>query len=182
MRCFIGIPLPEKTKEPLVKAQECFKKVDSRMTLVKPENMHVTLCFLGNIEDTDKVIESLSELKMASFKATIKGLSFFTYSFMNVQISIRSNGTAKVPYTFKWRKKNDFKAPKIAQAAKRIIIIPLVSGFWSFDFFKRKINTPAQNKVNETKEDGVKGIMKVIKTITGINARDSHFLFVFKAK
>jgi len=55
MRCFIGIPLPENVKKELVKAQDCFRRVDARMTLVKPDNLHITLHFLGSVDDTNKL-------------------------------------------------------------------------------------------------------------------------------
>jgi len=80
MRCFIGIPLPNNVVSGLVKAEECFKKVDARMSIVRGANMHVTLVFLDEINDTAKIIESLSKVKFKQFKASVKDLSFFPKS------------------------------------------------------------------------------------------------------
>lgn len=76
-RCFIGIPLPEQVKRALIKAQAGFKHVDARMKLVKKPNLHVTLRFLGDVDNLDKVDESLRGVVFSSFKASLKDLSFF---------------------------------------------------------------------------------------------------------
>ncbi|MFA5406089.1 MAG: RNA 2',3'-cyclic phosphodiesterase [Candidatus Nanoarchaeia archaeon] len=77
MRCFIGIPLPEDVRRELVKAQACFNKVDARMSIVSLDNLHITLEFLGNVDDVNKIAESLVNVKFKPFKASLKNLSFF---------------------------------------------------------------------------------------------------------
>jgi len=77
MRCFIGVPLPGKVKKALADIQAELGKEDARMIFVKPENMHITLLFLGNVSDTSKIIESLSEVKFKKFNASVSGVSYF---------------------------------------------------------------------------------------------------------
>lgn len=77
MRCFIGIPLPERVRRTLVKAQDGFRHVDARMKLVKEPNLHITLHFLGSVDNVEKIDESLREVNFKSFKASLKDLSFF---------------------------------------------------------------------------------------------------------
>ena len=77
MRCFIGVPLPENVRKTLVKAEDGFRNVDARMTLVEEQNLHVTLAFLDEVENVDKITELLGNVKFASFRASLKNLSFF---------------------------------------------------------------------------------------------------------
>ena len=74
MRCFIAIDVP------------CFDSVASlqssiegRVKLVEKENIHITLKFLGevneeNLKDVEKAVEECSTKK---YKAKLKGLGFF---------------------------------------------------------------------------------------------------------
>ena len=77
MRCFIGVPLPESVRRRLIKAQKCFSGVDARLTLVGLNNMHVSLHFLGEVDNLLKVNELLSGVKFNSFKASVKDVAFF---------------------------------------------------------------------------------------------------------
>ncbi len=77
MRYFIGIPLPLELSNKLLEAQQVFRKVDARMTLTKKNQFHITLHFLGDIDDVTKIKELLKEVKFNPFNVTIKNLSFF---------------------------------------------------------------------------------------------------------
>ena len=56
-RIFIAINLPEKIKEELIFFREKYSELPARW--VKPENLHITLAFLGYVkeEDIPKIIE-----------------------------------------------------------------------------------------------------------------------------
>jgi 2'-5' RNA ligase len=56
-RIFIAINLPEKIKEGLVSFQEKYSELPARW--IKPENLHITLAFLGYVKDEDvpKIVE-----------------------------------------------------------------------------------------------------------------------------
>jgi 2'-5' RNA ligase len=56
-RIFIAINLPEKIKEELASFKEKYPELPARW--VKPENLHITLAFLGYVKDEDipKIIE-----------------------------------------------------------------------------------------------------------------------------
>jgi len=77
MRYFIGVPLPENVKARLLKAQQCFRSVDARMSLVTKDNFHVTLNFIGDIDNVAKIDESLKQIDFKPFKASLKDISFF---------------------------------------------------------------------------------------------------------
>ncbi len=59
MRLFIGIPMPEEYKRMLGDIQRAWKdKFQSRLTWTRPENWHLTLKFLGEVDE-----ERLPDLK-----------------------------------------------------------------------------------------------------------------------
>lgn len=51
MRVFIAIELPDKIKDSLGNLQEQLKKAEADVKWVKPENIHLTLKFLGEVDD-----------------------------------------------------------------------------------------------------------------------------------
>ena len=62
MRAFIAIELPQDIRKGLREIQEELKKTDADVKWVKPENVHLTLKFLGNVADEKiKKIKSLLE-------------------------------------------------------------------------------------------------------------------------
>ncbi|MCM8809602.1 MAG: RNA 2',3'-cyclic phosphodiesterase [Candidatus Omnitrophica bacterium] len=80
MRTFIGIDLPENIKENLKQVIERLKKIKEAKP-VKTENLHITLKFLGEVEekDIDKIKEKLkkSTLDFKSFEVEVKGIGVF---------------------------------------------------------------------------------------------------------
>lgn len=52
MRCFIGLPLPEAWKQALTRLLPQLQRgLSSRLTWTRPENWHLTLKFLGEVEE-----------------------------------------------------------------------------------------------------------------------------------
>lgn len=81
LRCFIGMPIRDETRDALAQAQAELRKVDVRASWVAPENMHLTAVFLGNIETPlvaelcDAVGRALTDC--AAPACAIRGLGFF---------------------------------------------------------------------------------------------------------
>jgi 2'-5' RNA ligase len=80
MRAFIAIDLPESLRAVLAETQHVFRSVcpDARWT--RPEGIHLTLKFLGEISDaqTKQVVEALGQIgKFEPFPIEVKGLGFF---------------------------------------------------------------------------------------------------------
>ena len=63
IRTFIAIELPEKIIYTIRKVQEEIKSYGLKIRWVRPENIHLTLKFLGDIKaaDTENVARALSE-------------------------------------------------------------------------------------------------------------------------
>ena len=80
MRVFISVDLPENAKKEISKAIKKIKDMDLiNANFVKPENLHLTLKFLGEISESEieKIKEKLSSLNLKSFIAKLCGLGFF---------------------------------------------------------------------------------------------------------
>jgi 2'-5' RNA ligase len=61
-RAFIAMDLPESVHSFLGEAQEALKLYGFRVKWVRPQNIHLTLKFLGNTAtaDTDKIVEAMT--------------------------------------------------------------------------------------------------------------------------
>ena len=85
MRCFIGIDL----------SVEATKEIERLQRIIKPhfvgkttssENLHLTLKFLGEIEDNtlNEIKKRLSSIKRQSFQLTLNGLGVFSQQFIKM--------------------------------------------------------------------------------------------------
>jgi len=63
MRCFIAIELSQETRGVLDKIQEELKQTIHGVKWVKPDNIHLTLKFIGNVEEetVDKIKEAMTQ-------------------------------------------------------------------------------------------------------------------------
>ena len=73
MRTFIAIELPDEIKDALAQLQEGLKKSGADVKWVEPKNIHLTLKFLGEIdekkaENTIKIINEIAK-DLSSFQA-----------------------------------------------------------------------------------------------------------------
>jgi 2'-5' RNA ligase len=81
IRCFVAVNLPPFIKENLGRIQEELRKAQADVSWVKPENIHLTLKFLGGIGEkrVERVKEVLANaVAMAgSFDIQLEGLGVF---------------------------------------------------------------------------------------------------------
>ena len=80
MRAFLAIDLPDPLHAALAEAQQVFRSAcrDARWT--RPEGIHLTLKFLGQISDaqTQQVVEALAQIgPFQPFSVEVKGFGFF---------------------------------------------------------------------------------------------------------
>ncbi len=82
-RLFIGIDLNDEIKSYLFDLQ---KSLDLRAKIkwVAKKNLHLTLKFLGDVEDVESVIELLNKVKFESFNLRLKSLEVFDESIPKV--------------------------------------------------------------------------------------------------
>ena len=79
MRCFIAIDLPDEVKKELTEIQKKIPIEDTKIINVKPEIMHLTLRFLGEVdsENVNKIKLILNSLKVKQFKAKLSSIGIF---------------------------------------------------------------------------------------------------------
>lgn len=81
MRVFISVPFSEKNKKELREIQKIVKKKSKGGRFSDPENFHLTLKFIGemdeeNLEDVKRELRSLT-WKIPSFRLTLEGFGTF---------------------------------------------------------------------------------------------------------
>ena len=78
MRCFIALECPSEVKDVLAIVQDEIRSLGD-LKLVEPENLHLTLKFLGEVKDEDvpKVSWALESLQFNSYETTVKGVGVF---------------------------------------------------------------------------------------------------------
>jgi 2'-5' RNA ligase len=74
IRSFIAVPIPEQMRQAIGGMQNTLKKRGMVLRWVKPENLHYTIKFLGNISPdiVDPLSEKLKELAAASPRFTMR--------------------------------------------------------------------------------------------------------------
>ena len=80
MRAFIAIELPEELRQRLAQEQSRFRAVAADARWTRPEGIHLTLKFLGEISDEQvaQVTKALQQIKsFEPFSVAAKGFGFF---------------------------------------------------------------------------------------------------------
>ena len=77
MRCFIAIPLSQEIKEKIAEIQKHFEIPGIK--LVEKENLHITLKFLGEVEEgkVRQIAEILREIEFEQFEFEILNVNAF---------------------------------------------------------------------------------------------------------
>ena len=71
MRLFIAIPLSEEMKKALVACMHDLKKQGVEGNYVPAQNLHLTLAFIGEYDDPEKVKEVLRSVPMPPFRMSL---------------------------------------------------------------------------------------------------------------
>lgn len=84
MRTFISIDMPEIVKREIKKIQNNLPEFYGKKT--ESENLHLTLKFLGEIDEktVEKVKEKLKEMKFKKFEVEIDSVGFFSEKFIRI--------------------------------------------------------------------------------------------------
>lgn len=79
MRLFIALPISNEIKKEILEKTATLKNSNLPISWVNNKNLHITLKFLGEAKNREKIIELLSDIKFFPFKLTFKKtFSFFT--------------------------------------------------------------------------------------------------------
>jgi 2'-5' RNA ligase len=81
MRLFIAVEIPDEIKKNIVELINELKKVEASIKWVEEKNLHITLKFLGSVEDKDleKLISMVSKTveDFGGFKVNFSGMGTF---------------------------------------------------------------------------------------------------------
>lgn len=77
IRCFVAVEIPARMREEIGLLQE--RIATEGLRLVRPENVHVTIKFLGDVPEGKvlKVSEALAKVRVAPFDARVAGMGAF---------------------------------------------------------------------------------------------------------
>jgi len=77
MRLFIAIQLSEAVREAIGRAQDALYEKGVRGRYTPRENLHLTLAFIGEYQDPERVMEVMSNIPLEPFELTLRGLGAF---------------------------------------------------------------------------------------------------------
>lgn len=77
MRLFISINLDNNIKDALLSVQDAMRLKGVRGNFTRPENMHLTLAFVGEYSDPDYVKDVIDSIVMAPFDIGLNGMGAF---------------------------------------------------------------------------------------------------------
>ena len=77
MRLFVAIPLDSGMKKSLRGIQDELRRRGVRGRYTAPENLHLTLAFIGEYPDPDAVLEAMTALRFPPVKLRLSGLGSF---------------------------------------------------------------------------------------------------------
>ena len=95
MRLFIAIQFNLEIKTALLSMQEKLKSANIRGNYTKPENLHLTLAFIGEYGDPDYVLETLEQVRFKPFELSPDGVgSFGKLWWAGLSASVELHNTA----------------------------------------------------------------------------------------
>ena len=77
MRLFIAINLSDAMKDALTAVQDDMYGRGVRGNYTPRENMHLTLAFIGEYPDKDRVLDALSSVSFSAFSLSLSGMGCF---------------------------------------------------------------------------------------------------------
>lgn len=77
MRVFISIPLSDDVKNAAMRVMEDMKRSRARGSYVAPENLHLTLAFIGETDDITVIEEALDQVIFKPFTIETEGFGHF---------------------------------------------------------------------------------------------------------
>lgn len=84
MRCFISVEIPESIKDRIARIQDALP--DFRGKKTEPKNLHLTLKFLGEINNKklERIKDNLENVKFSRFTAEIDSLGIFSPKIIRI--------------------------------------------------------------------------------------------------
>ncbi len=95
MRVFISIDIPDEIKKEIVKIQNKIPEFKGKKT--EFENLHLTLKFLGNVDENilKEVKKRLEKIDFKKFEASVNSIGVFNEKFIRI-VWLKINGSEKL--------------------------------------------------------------------------------------
>ena len=77
MRLFVAVRLSDEMRDSIEKLIEDLRKKGVKGKYTLPENLHLTLCFIGESEERDKIEKALSRINCSPFRLSTGELGSF---------------------------------------------------------------------------------------------------------
>ena len=77
MRIFIALQFEETFRQALLDVQSALKNCGIKGNYTKPENLHLTLTFIGEYGDPQKILDALDDIEFAPFELSLNGIGRF---------------------------------------------------------------------------------------------------------
>lgn len=77
MRLFIAINLEDNMKKAIIGIQESMMALGVHGNFSKPDNIHLTLAFIGEYPDPDAVVDAIGRLDAEPFELSLEGMGTF---------------------------------------------------------------------------------------------------------
>ena len=77
MRLFVAVQLDKKMKDALRSVQNEMRRRGVEGNYTRPENLHLTLAFIGDYPNPDTVLEAMEDLRFQPFDLELKGRGSF---------------------------------------------------------------------------------------------------------
>ena len=77
MRLFIAVPLDADMRRAVQSVQAEFRRHGVRGNYTRPENLHLTLAFIGEYPDPDAVLEAMATAPTRPFRLRLEGVGAF---------------------------------------------------------------------------------------------------------
>ncbi|NUL82423.1 MAG: RNA 2',3'-cyclic phosphodiesterase [Armatimonadetes bacterium] len=77
MRLFVAVGLGDQAREKIASLQDRLKQEMPELAWVKPENLHITLKFIGERDDPGRVATALTKVVFQPFEIKVGGLGAF---------------------------------------------------------------------------------------------------------
>ena len=77
MRIFIALQFEEAFRQALLDVQSALKICGIKGNYTKPENLHLTLAFIGEYGNPQNILDALKDIEFAPFELSLKGIGRF---------------------------------------------------------------------------------------------------------
>ena len=77
MRVFIALQFEEAFKQALLDVQTALKICGIKGNYTKPENLHLTLAFIGEYGNPQNILDALNDVKFTPFELSLNGIGRF---------------------------------------------------------------------------------------------------------